>query len=316
MSARAGSTAALLFALLVGAAAQAARPAPADDRVDVQPHWHVGDHPTYRLTETTVATLDGGSKPLGSSQVMVTLDVVEARDEGWIVVWRPVPAPVTTSAANDDQRVVREAQALPMKLRIDTHGRLLEVVNWEQLRDARNQVAEVMRRFMLARKATPQVIGVAMDHEHARVADEAAVRASLAYDAQVLLASLGHAYDRAAPSELLRDAPNPMGGPTVPATLRFELDSFDRGAGVASLRVTQRTDPAVLERTLQAVTDGIARSSGSSAPAGAGLTLGGVAVTYRATVDVATGWPRMARSDIAATFKGVPTLETTLLERQ
>ena len=303
-------------ALLLGAVAQAARPAGADDRVDVQPHWHVGDHPTYRVTETTVATLDGGSKALGSSQVTIALDVVEARDGGWIVVWRPVPPPVTTSAASDDERVVREAKALPMTLRIDTHGRLLEVVNREQVRDAANRVAEVMRRFMLARKATPQMIAIAMDHEHARVADEAAVRASLGYEAQVLLASLGHAYDRAVPSELTRDAPNPMGGPAVPATLRFELDPFDRGAGIASLRVTQRTDPAVPERTLRAVTDGITRSAGSSAPAGAEPTVGDVAVTYRATVDVATGWPRMARSDIAATFKGVPTLQSTLLERQ
>jgi hypothetical protein len=286
------------------------------ERIDVQPRWHVGEHLTYRMTETITAAGKGAADPLSRRQATIALDVVEQRGDGWLLTWRRVPPAGEASAGDGGQAAARRAAALPLTLRVDAHGRLLEVVNWEQVRDADEQVADGMRRFLAERQASPQAVAAIVDHAHARVASEAAVRASHGYEPQVLLATIGHDYDAAAPTELVREAPNPMGGPLVPATMRFELESLDAAANLASLRVTQRVDPAAMQGQVQSMMAGLTHAASGAASGVPSLSVSDVDMAYRASVDVRTGWPRTARVDLASRFNGVQTVQSTLFERE
>lgn len=289
----------LLAAALVCASARA-------ERVDVQPRWHVGDHVAYRMTRASIT----GGEGLGRRPVTVVLDVIEATPDGWLVTWRAVPAPDrVAAAASDVERAVRQAAALPMRLRLDVHGRLLQVVNWEEVRDARLRLADVQRRFRAARGASPGTLDDDMNWVRTSVASEAAVRATQGYEPQVLLATVGHAYDSMVTAEELGAAPDPMGGSLAPVALRFELQSLHADAHRASLRVTQRAMPVAGRRVHPETTTASGAASVPATPSPSNAS-----ITFFADVDVRTGWPRLARADQLR--EGGRIIETTQFERR
>ncbi len=292
-----------LATLLVAALACASARA---ESVDVQPHWHVGDHVAYRMTRESITAGEG----FGRRPVTVVLDVVEATRDGWLVTWRAVPAPDrVAAAASDVERAVRETAALPMRLRLDVHGRLLEVVNWEQVRDARLRLADVLRRYRAARGTSPGTLDDDMTWARASVASEAAVRATQGYEPQVLLATVGHAYDSMDAAEKRGEAPDPMGASLAPVTLRFELQSLHAAAHRASLRVTQRAILVAARRGLAEVTTASAAVPVLATPAASNAS-----ITFVADVDLRTGWPRMARADQSRERGSI--IETTQFERR
>lgn len=294
---------ALATALLASFACAAARA----ERVDVQPRWRVGDHVTYRLTgEITSVGMDS----LGTRPATVVLDVTEATRDGWLVTWRKVPLPdAATQAASDVQRALRDAAAVPMTLRLDARGRLLEVVNWQQVRDARLRLAEAKQRYRAARGTSPGTLADDMAWARTSVASEAAVRATQGYEPQVLLATVGHAYDSTAAADEPGEAPGPAGDSVAPVTLRFELQSLHAAAHRASLRVTQHALPVAARRGLAEATPASGAASLRATPAPSNAS-----ITFVADVDVRTGWPRTARADQSR--EGGRIIETTQFERR
>lgn len=287
-------------------------------RVDVQPHWQVGDHVTYLMTQeitTGGAAIDEG---LAVDAVTVVLDVIEANRDGWLVTWREVPRPDRASAAASDLARARlEAAKVPMTLRLDAHGRLLEVVNWEQVRDRDLPLAEEIRRTMQARHDPPASIASHMDFERRRVASEAAVRASLGDGPRALLASVGHAYDSSAPSdEVVRDASDPAIGRMAPATRHFELRAFDAATHLATLHVVQGTESGVMQRRARAWKAAAFPVEGAPAPAPVAPLLPDAGMTCDARVDVRSGWPRSVRVDRTSLREAVLTVQTTAFVRR
>ncbi len=299
------------LALLVCAAARA-------ERVDVQPRWHVGDHVTYFMTEEITTGGASIDEVLGGKAVTVVLDVIEASRDGWLVTWREVPRPDRGSAATSDlSRARLEAAEVPMKLRLDVHGRLLEVVNWEQVRDRELRWAEARRRYMEARHDPPSSIASQMYLARRHVESEAAVRESYGDSPQALLVSVGHAYDSSAPfDEVVRDAPDPATGRVTPATQHFKLRVFDATSHLATLHVVQGTESSVMQeraRTWKAATFPVA---GAAASASMAPLLPDAGMTCDARVDVRSGWPRSVRIDKTSIRAAVLFVQTKAFERR
>ncbi len=177
----------------------------AQGRVTLAPHWRVGDHVVYRVVQTSASTQDGDSKPLvPPTDNTITVDVRAVDAGGYLVDWRAGAPPGSSLPMPSDPAEAKLAQRVlstPMTLRIDARGQVVEVVNWQQLRDLANDGTAMLTAFLRKRGVPDEMLALQEQSAQASVADEPALRASRTRQVGVLFALLGRAYDRAAPGE-------------------------------------------------------------------------------------------------------------------
>lgn len=178
-----------------------------------------------------------------------------------------------------------------LMLRVDRHGRLVEVVNWQLVRDAANSLAGEFAAA-LARSSVPVAQATAaIEQFKAKFASEANVRALAMREAQLLFLMLGHRYDSTHPTEYAAVVSNPIGEGLTSVTERVE-SALDGNAIV--LDWTQRANRSA---------KGLARE-------------GEPIVRGRASFDMRTGWPTSVVQTTSAIVGDSERSEVTSLQRQ
>jgi hypothetical protein len=295
-------------------AATAAASAPAA-ALDLEPHWKAGAHVDYVITKTRART----GVPASSGDTDVRIDILAATPEGYRIAWTFGETRLRDPATQANPIAARMASLMKGRrsvLRLDRSARVLEVVNWQELRDAmRPQLAEVAA--LMKKSGIDPVVAEAMVSQAGDVySSEAKLRQFGLNEARVLFFALGRTYAGATPLAYDVHLPSPFGGEPIPARMEVALQSLDRASGKAVVTMRQQPDAQAMAGLMERATKAIAAQAGASAPAPGALPRLRIEDGGEFTIDLATGWATTASQTRTVDSDGRTQVETTALRRK
>lgn len=263
--------------------------------VDLEPRWQQGAQVDYLLTKTGMASVGGVVKVNTTNTTPVHVAVVAVEPNAYVLSWTFGETRFDEAAAAAMNPMMKKMAGVmvgrQMLLRVDRRGHLVEVSNWQAIREAGDALAGEVAATLAQSGVPGSQASAAVAQFKGRFASEQSVRAIATREAQLLLLALGHRYDRARPIEFAAIVPNPIGDGFASVTEHVELKSLD---AAATLEWTQ-----------------VAASVGTG-PGRAGSP----SVRGRAIIDTATGWPASVSQTTSASADDVERKETTSLARQ
>lgn len=305
-----GRAAALCAALVL--ASLSAGPSAQDGR-SILPKWRQGDIVEYRMIRTR--NDPKGALPDDVATTPVTLTVVSASEQGFLVEWKQ--SATTGSLLSEQNAPTREmlklVQRVPLMLEISPNGQVTGLSNWEAVR-AEAYVA-FDNVFEAAQKlgTTPGLVERAGPEIKERFSTKEAVWATLTQDAQALLVPMGQP---AVASDLdnaghLR---NPLGGAHFPASVRWTAQPSSDALSLTRVRWTHTVSPEISSARVRELITAMLKTAGRPMPDLAGVTAT-ASGEGSAEVNLTTGWPEFVEDTVTVVMNGRTTRDKRRFER-
>ena len=260
--------------------------------IQLEPHWRVGDHLDYQLKKTGVGSVGGVVKVNTWNTTPIHVEVAAVETDGFLLSWTfgetRFDDVASASMTPSMKRMAGVMAGRKLTLRVDRHGRLVEIVNWQVVRNAANTLAEEFAASLARSGVSGAQAASATEQFRAKFATEEGVRALSMREAQLLFLTLGHRYDSTHPTEYMAVVSNPIGAGVI-AVKEHVQSKFD-GKDI-SLEWSQRS------------TQGASRAEEPT-------------VRGRASIEVQTGWPASVVQTTSAVAGDVERTETISLQRQ
>ncbi len=239
-------------------------------------------------------TIGGVVKVSTINTTPVHVEVEAVQPHGYLLAWTAGETHFDAAAAASlnplMKKMTRVMAGRKLLLRIDRHGRLLEVMNWQAVRLVGNSMAIEIAEMLAQSGVSPTQAAPTVDKFRSMFSSEDQVRQIATREAQLLLQMLGHAYDQTHATDFAETVPNPTGDGEISAIEHVDLQNL---AGNAILDWMQRPAPR----------------GGDASSASASVKVG-----PRSTSP--TGWPRLVTQSVSATVDDAQRTETTSLKRQ
>lgn len=268
---------------------------PVQQQVTIVPHWAKGDQFELVLTRTREKAVDGQSTRSGKTETHVTLEVLKADRDGYLVGWTTgdttfeVPAPSESLL----RQVVGLMKGLQIVLQINQQGTITGVQNWNELR---SETVKVLDALLTKTRTLPQQDGDYTALSNLRTqwdslfATKEQVERLCTRDAQMYFLALGRAYRSEKPHVYEDQLPNPLGGEPFPAHATITLTAFNEQSKQAALTWSHIADPQHAARIVQSMIKDLASKRGKSVPDDTVAQAIAIDDTAEITVDVRTGW--------------------------
>lgn len=268
---------------------------PLHQQVTVVPHWTKGDRFNLVLTRTREKAVDGQSTRSGKTETHVTLEVLKADKDGYLVGW--TAGDTTFDVPNASESLLRQIvglmKGLRIVLQINQQGTITGVQNWSELK---RETVKVLDGVLANTSHGPQQRSDQATLSHLREQWESLfgtkeqIERLCTRDAQMYFLALGRAYGSEKPYEYEDRLPNPLGGEPFPARARIALTAFNDQSKQAALTWSHTADPQQAARIVQSMIKDLASKRGKSAPDSIVAQPIAIEDTADITVDVRTGW--------------------------
>ncbi|HEV7730641.1 MAG TPA: hypothetical protein VGR62_00700 [Candidatus Binatia bacterium] len=266
----------------------------ADDTVSVTPHWKKGEKFQYEKIKTR--EMADGDRVIQNmtARSVLEVEVVSTGADATVLAWTAGEARFDDpeQAANPlVQRLgnmLKNARAL---LELDEDWRITGVKNWKALQQTsfkgRDALVEEVRDSGAEKELVDQIAAQVTSMIDTKEKVEDLVGGG---EAQLFLLPLGLSLPESEPLVMDGALPNVLGGQPIPARAKFEIKSYDRTSGRATIVYTQTVDPKDAQRIMEETAKDIAEKTGRPGPDP--KEFAGMVFEDRAeyVVDIPSGW--------------------------
>lgn len=285
--------AALLVPLCFPFAGFADAPSPS---IQVLPHWNKGDLFGLAITRTREKSVDGKSTVMGTTRTPFTIEVLSADRKGYLVGWTAgattygSPEPGAPSILRQIADVMKGQQIV---LEIDSHGAIMGVRNWRELKTATLKTMETLlapTRDSSDRHTDQALLSKLRTQWKSMFATKQQIERLCTREATLYLMVLGRGYRRHEPYEYGGVLPNPLDGEALPSRTSMILKSYDDASGHAVITWSQTADPHETARILKATLNAMTARLGQNRPEEEFAETIAMRDNAEAVVDQRTGW--------------------------
>lgn len=264
--------------------------------VEIVPHWKKGDSVDLTISRARQKrSADGRLTLSGKTHTRVTLEVLDTDQMGSLIGWTGGDTTFEDPAPSESflRQVVGLMKGMQIVLRLDKHGAITGVQNWQELR---NETVKVMDA-LVAKTPAPQKESA--DHTlrsnlraqwDAMFSTKEQVEQVCTRDARIYFMVLGRKYLLNKSYKYTDLLPNPLGGEAFPTQATIALKAFDQQTGNAALTWNQTADPQHVTRIVGAMVKELAARRGKKAPEGEFAQTISMTDNADIVVDTSTGW--------------------------
>lgn len=288
--------------------------------VEVMPHWKKGDTVHLEITRARVKSADGTSTITGKTRTHVTVEVLSANDDGYLVGW--TAGETTFDSPSQAERsflghVVNLMNGRQIILEIDSHGAIRGVQNWKGLKEAALKSLDALAATEDAQneKSDKTLMSSLRAQWESMLGTKEQVEELCTREAKVYFKVLGRGYVRNEPFTYEDLLPNPLGGETFPTHARMALKTFDEQAGRAVITWSQTADPKEVTRILESMIKEMSARLGKQPLGGAFPKSISMHDTAEIVVDVTTGWVKTLSRARSVDFGTHAQVDTTSIIR-
>jgi hypothetical protein len=249
----------------------------------------------HYLLEQTRQRSNGGHTVVNvQARTPVDLAVLQASQDGYVLRARyggTLISPADAPGVSLMQKMSDLMQDLDVEVDVDPKGRIVDVRNWQQVRQAGLAAMQVMRNDLQQQGVDAPMLNKIMSQADSLFADEAHIRANATQDLQLLLAPLGRSYRLGQAQPYAARLPSPLGGEPVDAQASFVMTAFNGATGIAQVSWTQTAQADALSRSLAHSMQAMSAASGRSAPQAENPPPASMNDQAQFTVNARSGWP-------------------------
>lgn len=278
----------------------------AADHITLLPDWKVGDKVRLEMSSER-------QKIAGETETLIRrvrretdLEVTEIEGEAFGITWTDHNYNVETGAAGPVAEPPIQAFAdQPIKLRISKRGEILEVVDWQLVREltleAQSKVSTAMRK---AGRSIEQIDSARKAVEQAHSSEER-IRAIWANREGTYFFFYGNDIPTVGGLEQEGKVPLPIGNVVLPSKMKILAQAVDGAPGRVSFRYEQSIDAAEAAKAVFQAMQEITRQAGRDPNR---LKQPEVAFKHEiiAEADLASGWVRSLQMERRTVIKGTP----------
>lgn len=277
----------LCFTFLQSAIGQPSDPPsvkkPVEQVIDLTPKWKVGDTLSLDLVRKVSATNPLTKQPLPEMTQSVTLSVLQANKDGFVVEWKY--GDITIGGEKAPPEAVSDPgvallQSLSIEIELSPSCELLGVRNVDavltKLDKAREAAEEQSRAAREAGKALgkPNLETAETERRMQEAVENlkkfmAEMRKNTAHMQNMLLGEAGHyfvgqgwQFEPGKERVLPREAPNPFGGSPFMYTWKLAMRNYDRASETDTVTWTQEFDPEALKQTVRETIERVQKGAG------------------------------------------------------
>jgi hypothetical protein len=226
--------------------------------VEIMPYWKKGDRVHLEITRARVKSADGRSTISGKTHTDFTIEVLSANDDGYLVGWTAGKTTFDTPSQAEHSflgQVVNIMSGRQIVLKIDSHGAIRGIQNWQGLKAAALKSLDALAATenLQNEKRDRALMSNFRAQWESMLGTKEQVEELCTREAQVYFKVLGRGYAHNDPFEYEDLFPNPLGGDAFPTHARMALKTFDKQAGRAVITWSQTADPAQVARILDSM---------------------------------------------------------------
>ena len=265
--------------------------------IEVLPHWKKGETVRLEITRARVKSADGKSTITGKTHTDFTIEVLSAKDDGYLVGWTAGKTRFDSPSQAEHSflgQVVNLMNGLQIILEIDSHGAIRGVQNWKGLKATALKSLDALTATEDLQKEKPDkaLMSNLRAQWESMLGTKAQVEELCTREAQIYFMVLGREYAYNNPYEYEDLLPNPLGGEAFPTHARMALKTFDKQAGQAVITWSQIADPKQVARILESMMKAMSARLGEKPLDGEFPKAISMEDHAEIVVDVATGWVR------------------------
>jgi hypothetical protein len=226
--------------------------------VEIMPYWNKGDRIHLEITRTRVRSAHGRSTITGKTHTDFTIEVLSANDDGYLVGWTAGKTTFDSPSQAEHSflgQVVNLMSGRQIALKIDSHGAIRGVQNWQALKAAALKSLDALAATedLQNEKRNRGLMSNFRAQWESMLGNKEQVEELCTREAQVYFKVLGRRYTHNDPFEYKDLFPNPLGGEAFPTHARMALKTFDKQAGQAVITWSQTADPSQAARILDSM---------------------------------------------------------------
>lgn len=229
--------------------------------VELVPHWQAGDVLRYK-TRTQHERIEHGVVSVEwSADRDITIEVVEATDQGFRTNWTFGEATFRDRSGHVDLGIKLASRIMagqPITIDLDARGTLQGIAQWEALREQLRAALDPAVEWLSASEDASEVAAL-KDQFESLLENQDAAQEVLLGSVKAFLTVYGETYTVGQPLEFERTTANPFGGDPFPIVEAIVMETYDPETGAAELVWRQRMAPERTVEILRHVLDALSK---------------------------------------------------------
>ncbi|MCW5750152.1 MAG: hypothetical protein KIT81_03315 [Alphaproteobacteria bacterium] len=254
--------------------------------ITVRPNVKAGDTINLTLTKTLKRERPNQPRVDGSSETPITITVLEARSDGYVIRWMAGGTRILSTTEMVDpvsQQMIDLAQGVPFEIQLDGSGRFRQLRNYEQAKAQLERALSVVLETVQDEAQRNRLRdGVSRLFATRQALEQTALR-----EAMVYLYPFGRTLQGGKPEVQKLAVRTPFDREPIPAVLTITLLSHEPSTGLARMKWSQELDPSAAAEAVRRMAEGVLRQSGKELPENARLPT--LDVTDQGIAEIATG---------------------------
>ena len=244
-------------------------PAFPDVQVDVIPRWQMDDQRVLEIVKSRKRWQDDRLILQTTNRTEVTILVLDVNTDGYVLAWTFGETRFDDPDQADNpliQAIANLVSGLTVKIHVDQLGSITKVLNWEEIRTAREEALEIVLNTLKETGINQAVLDAIAEQVVSTSSSEEQIRLFSLREAQLYFLPLGWLYTMAEPIAYEDLLSNPFGGEPLPSKAQFLLKEYDKATGDAVIEFKQSLDAERTTVILHDTMKGLALKTGGPAP--------------------------------------------------
>ncbi len=224
-----------------------------DDSLRLIPHWKKGETRRYSLVKRRHTIDDGKLVNDVTSRRELTLEVLQADKEGFLVSWVLGETTVDNPKQNKHPLVRKMKNLLKdyrVILKLNSIGTIEGVENWKELQATAMKTLKLIMPELKKQTADLDLMAKIRDQLVPMVAGKAQIEQFCTRDAQLFFLLYHFEFDESDSIEYDNTLPNPFGGEPFPCKARIDLNAVDDTQKTAQVAWRQTVKPEDTRRIM------------------------------------------------------------------
>lgn len=266
-----------------------------DSSIELIPRWKKGDKLQYTMIKTRLKYKSQTTILKTKFTSPVTIEVIEANDEGYLISWTTGEAVAEDPAQASDPLVKLMTNLMKdykILLEMDSYATIIGVRNWKDLQKTARDTLQVLRQSMKDSGMDSATIEKICAQVEPMYAAKEQIEMFCTREPQLFFLTLGRSYSLSESIDYQDRLPNPFGGDPFPSQASFVLEKADAASDMAVVRWEQQIDPVAGAQVLEKTIREMAKRMGKPIPEGDVLNSLSITDSATFTHHLSSGWPQ------------------------